>query len=110
MYYLNLILRLFIAISFIAFFFIFYSMEKTNRKRINYLVLFSHVLFIGLFFLNLLNLPYFLFDIIFWSMIGFGVICCVNLGKNKSFLLVLLVPTTTFLILLIPPMLLFDTM
>jgi len=110
MYILNLLLRLFIALCFIFLFLKIYNKKNTDKKMMNNLVLFSHILFLGLFSLNVLHLPYFLADVIFWSIIGFGVICCVNLVKNRSFMLALLVPTTIILILLIPPMLLFDTM
>lgn len=110
MYALNLLLRLFIAVCFIFLFFRFYNQKNTDRTMINHLVLFSHTLFLGLYFLSLLNSPYFLFDIIWWSMAGVGIICCVNLFKNRSLMLFLLVPTTIIFLLLIAPMLLLDNM
>lgn len=110
MYALSLLLRLFIAVFILFLFFKIYNQKNTNRTMINKFILFSHVLFLGLYLLNLLSLPYFLFDVILWSMAGVGVICCVNLFKNKSLMLSLLVPTTIVFLLLIPPMLLLDNM
>lgn len=110
MYMLNLLLRLFIAVCFIFLFFRIYNQKNMKKVVINRLVLFSHILFLGLYFLSLLNLHYFLFDVIWWSMAGVGIICCMDLFKNRSFISFLLVPTTMILLLLIAPMLLLDNM
>lgn len=96
MYALNLLLRLLTAVCIIFLFFKIYNQKNTKKMIINRLVLFSHLLFLVLYFLNLLNLHYFLFDVIWWSMAGVGIICCMNLFKNRSFISFLLVTTTIF--------------
>lgn len=110
MYALNLLLRLLTAVCIIFLFFKVYNQKNTKKMIINRIVLLSHILFLGLYFLNLLDLHYFLFDVIWWSMAGIGIICCMTLLKNRSFILFLLVPTTIFFLSLIPLLLLLDNM
>lgn len=97
----------FLAISFL---FLRFYRQNVNKKIINIIVLVLHIITLGLFFTNNLNLSYTLFDIIWWSMTSIGIICCVNLLKEKEKLRFFLVPTTTIFILFIVPMMLLDKM
>ena len=79
-------------------------------KRSDGFIVVLHMVVLTLYFTNSFSLPYVFFDTIWWTMIGAGIICCINLFKEKSKWLFLLVPSTFIFIQILPITLLLNDM
>lgn len=110
MYLANMLFRVLITfVVLIVYSLVYY--RSANRKIFNKVILFLHIVVLSMFFVGAFsNISYFLFDVIWWSMAGTGIISCIDLIGNRSKFLFLLLPTTTVFTLFVFPMLLLDSM
>lgn len=105
----NMVLRGIITLILLAIYSFFYY-RSANREVFNKAVLFLHLIVLSLFFTGNLELPYFLFDILWWSMTGVGIISSIDLIRKRKKWMYLLVPTTFVFMIFIYPMLLLENM
>ena len=97
----NLLVSFFLTIIILYIFCIFYRQSKKKKLNNGFIVV-LHMVVLALYFTNSFSLPYVFFDTIWWTMTGAGIICCINLFKEKSKWLFLLVPSTFIFIQILP--------